>query len=107
MPADPQEAITLIDAVKFLGPLVGSGGVTAIVIAWIGSRRPKPPPVPDVKPAQLGIQALLADHLAMERLIAEIKRLADAAQDLAKAGNRLGDMMDIARAVERLTQHRD
>lgn len=102
MAADPQDAITLMEALKFLAPLVGGGGLTALGVAYFGSKRPKPaePPSPA---AGVGISALLADHMAMERFTAEIRRLADAMEDLAKAGNRLGDMMDIAAAVERLT----
>lgn len=108
MPGEPHDAITLIEALKFLGPLVGTGGATAIIVAWFGSRRPREAGREDqVRPAQIGIQALLADHLALERFTTELKRLADAAEDLAKVGGRLADMMDIARAVERLTQHKD
>jgi hypothetical protein len=102
MAADPQDAITLYEAFKFLGPLVGGGGLTAIAVAYFGSKRPKPAERPEPAPS-IGIQALLADHMAMERFTGEIRRLADAAEDLAKVGGRLADMMDIAAAVERLT----
>ena len=102
--ADPAEAITLWEAFKFLGPLVGGGGITAIAVAYFGSRRPQVQK-PDAA-ASVGISALLADHMAMERFTAEIRRLADAAEDLAKVGSRLADMTDIAAALERLNHHK-
>jgi hypothetical protein len=101
--AELTEAITLWEAFKFLGPLVGGGGITAIAVAYFGSRRPQLPQKADPAPS-VGISALLADHLAMERFTTEIRRLADAAEDISKVGGRLADMMDIAAAVERLTQ---
>ena len=94
--ADP----TLSDALSFLMPFVGTGGATAIIVAWLGTRR-KPQGEPDKAP-QIGIQALLADHLAMERFTNELKRLADAAEEIARHGDRLLDVMDIARVVENL-----
>lgn len=94
--ADP----TLSDALSFLMPFVGTGGATAIIVAWLGTRR-KPPSEPDKAP-QIGIQALLADHLAMERFTNELKRLADAAEEIARHGDRLLDVMDIARVVGEL-----
>lgn len=88
--------------------LLGGGGLAAVLVAFFGMfkwqpREPKAPPQP---PPQLGIQALLADHMAMERLVGEIRRLADAGEELAKVGGRLADMMDIAAAVERLTHNK-
>lgn len=94
--ADP----TLSDALSFLMPFVGTGGATAIIVAWLGTRR-KPQGEPDKAP-QIGIQALLADHLAMERFTNELKRLADAAEEIARHGDRLLDVMDIARVVGKL-----
>lgn len=94
--ADP----TLSDALSFLMPFVGTGGATAIIVAWLGTRR-KPQSEPDKAP-QIGIQALLADHMAMERFTNELKRLADAAEEIARHGDRLLDVMDIARVVEKL-----
>lgn len=102
MPADAQDAITIWEAVKFLGPLVGTGGVTAIAVAYIGTRRSKSDDSkPDKAPA-LGIQALLADHMAMERFTNEIGDLKDEIKDLNKTISRIGDMMDISAAVKRL-----
>ena len=94
--ADP----TLSDALSFLMPFVGTGGATAIIVAWLGTRR-KPQGEPDKAP-QIGIQALLADHLAMEPVTNELKRLADAAEEIARHGDRLLDVMDIARVVGKL-----
>lgn len=99
--ADP----TLSDTLSFLMPFVGTGGATAIIVAWLGTRR-KPQGEPDKAP-QIGIQALLADHMVMERFSNELNRLANSAEDIAKVGARLADMMDIARAVERLRRHDD
>ena len=94
--ADP----TLSDALSFLMPFVGTGGATAIIVAWLGTRR-KPQGEPDKAP-QIGIQALLADHMVMERFTNELKRLADAAEEIARHGDRLLDVMDIARVVGKL-----
>jgi hypothetical protein len=99
--SDAADPITLLDAVKFLAPLVGTGGLAAIAVAWIGSRK-APPPADRKHEASIGIQALLADHMAMDRLVNELRRLADAGEDMVRAANRLGDMMDISRALERL-----
>ena len=103
--ADPADAITLWEAFKFLGPLVGGGGITAIAVAYFGSRRPHPATKPEAA-ASVGISALLADHMAMERFTTEIRRLADAAEDIAKIGSRLADMTDIAAALDRLKHHK-
>jgi len=104
MAADPQDAITLVEALKFLAPLVGGGGITAIAVAYFGAKRPKPPDKPDPAPG-VGIQALLADHLAMERFTAEVRRLADGVEDLVKVASRIGDMMDISAALKRMADH--
>jgi len=102
---DPDKAITLWEAFKFLGPLVGTGGITAIVVAWLGSRRPTEHHDQDVnKASSLGIQALLADHLVMDRFVNELRRVADVGEDLVKLGNRYCDLVDIDRAVERLAR---
>lgn len=107
MPAEPQDAITIWEAVKFLGPLVGTGGITAMAVAYIGTRRTKPDDSkPDKGPA-LGIQALLADHMAMERFTNEIGDLKDEVKDLVKAINRACDMMDISAALKRLQKNDD
>lgn len=97
--ADP----TASEALGFLSTVIGAGGATAILIAVLGTRRPKPAEKADAP--TVGISALLADHLAMERFTTQVSRLADAAEDMAKAVNRVGDMMDIARAVERLRKN--
>lgn len=106
MAADPQDAISLVEALKFLAPLVGGGGITAIAVAYFGSKRPKPAEKPEPA-AGVGIQALLADHLAMERFTTEVRRLADGIEDLVKVANRLGDMMDISAALERIKRSND
>lgn len=99
--ADP----TLSDALSFLMPFVGTGGATAIIVAYLGTRRKTQGETE--RPPQIGIQALLADHMAMERFTGELKRLADSAEEIARVGARLADMMDIARAMERLRRHED
>lgn len=94
---------TLSEAMQVLGP-VGLGVVTlGAMLLYYGIRRA--PPAAHDKPPQVGIQALLADQFAMERFITGLNRLADAQEDVAKALNRMADMADIARAVERLRPH--
>lgn len=103
--ASAVDPITLWEALKFLGPLVGTGGVTAIVVAYLGSRRPAAPSDTGDgahKAASLGIQALLADHLMMDRMVNELRRLADVGEDMVRVGNRICDLMDIVGAIERL-----
>jgi hypothetical protein len=107
MAAEASDSITLYEAVKFLAPLVGGGGLTAIAVAYFGSRRPKLADQVEHRSGSVGIQALLADHMAMQNFTAEIKRLADAMEDLAKATNRRADLLDIARAVDRLHHNAD
>jgi hypothetical protein len=95
------QAVSLWDAIAFLGPLIGGGGITAIVVAWFGTKKPKAADEP-VAGQSIGIQALLADHFAMERFTNEVKRMADALEDQSKAINRMCDLLDISRAVQRL-----
>lgn len=84
--------------------LLGTGGLTAIIVAWLGARRPKPEPSVQAS-ASLGVGALLADHYAIERLTNEMRRLADANEQLARGVNRYCDLMDITQALGRLRQY--
>lgn len=93
---------TLADAITFLSPLVGAGGFTAIVVAYLGTRKPKAAEKAD-GPATVGISALLGDSASINRIAEELRRLTDAVEDAARAAHRHVDMMDIARAVERLS----
>ena len=98
----------LTDSIGWLFPWVGTGGLTAIVIAWLGSRRPA---ATEPKQSQLhaaaGIGALLADQYAIDRLTNEMRRLADANEQLARGVNRYCDLMDITQALGRLHRDRD
>lgn len=96
--ADP----TLIDSISFLSPLVGAGGFTAIVVAYLGSKRPKTADRPEG--ATIGISALLGDSASINRIAEELRRLTDAVEEVARAGHRHADLMDISRAVERLRE---
>lgn len=97
--ADPAN---LPDALQLILPLVGGGGVTAIIVAWLGRKNAKESPNQPQVPQQLGIQALLADHMAMTNFTMELKRLSDAMEDAVRLGNRVCDLIDITNAVERL-----
>lgn len=99
--ADPT-AITLGEAVSFLGPLVGAGGLTAIVVAYFGSRKPN---AERNDAPSTGISALLADSSSINRIAEELRRLTDAVEEVGRAGNRACDLMDISRAIERLRPH--
>lgn len=100
--ADPS-AITLGEALSFLGPLIGAGGVTAMVVAWFGSRKPSADTgVPITQPAVAGISALLSDSTSINRMAEELRRLTDAVEHAARAVDRSCDLMDISRAVNRL-----
>lgn len=102
------DANALSDSISWLFPYVGTGGLTAIVIAWLGSRRPAPSePKNSQLHAAAGIGALLADHYAIDRLTNEMRRLADANEQLARGVNRYCDLMDITQALGRLHRERD
>lgn len=81
-------------------PLVGGGGLSAVLVAYFGSKRPRPEPAPTS--AMAGIGAMLADHYSIDRLTNELRRLADANERLAAGVNRYCDLMDISQALERL-----
>lgn len=98
------------EGIGWLFPFVGTGGLTAIVIAWLGSKRPQSAPqgAPQAQiHAAAGIGALLADHYAIDRLTNEMRRLADANEQLARGVNRYCDLMDITQALGRLKSDRD
>lgn len=92
---------SLAEALSQLIPLVGVGGITAMVVAYFGMRRR-----PDVATSPLnqtaGFQALLADHVSMERFTGEIRRLASANERIANGVERHCDLMDITQAMDRL-----
>lgn len=91
---------SLVDSINWLLPFVGTGGLTAIAVAYLGSKRPRTPAAP--QNAMAGIGALLADHYSIERLTQEMRRLADANENLARGVNRYCDLMDIRQALGRL-----
>lgn len=75
--ADP----TIYDAIRFLAPLVGTGGATAIVVAWLGTRKPKPVSPPAPPPASIPIQIetpwLVQTLIEMKLEIEGIKKAID------------------------------
>lgn len=101
------DPVAIIESLGWFPYLFGGGGITAIVVAWLGSKRPAPPASPSPNTfAAAGIGALLADHMSIDRLTNEIRRLADANERLSGGVNRYCDLMDIAKALERL-QHQN
>lgn len=89
------------EAINWLVPLVGGGGLSAVLVAYFGSKRPRQEAHP--QPAAIaGIGALLADHYSVDRLTNELRRLADANDRLAVGVNRYCDLMDITQALDRL-----
>lgn len=89
------------EALNWLVPLVGGGGLSAVLVAYFGSKRPRQETPPHTA-AVAGIGALLADHYSVERLTNELRRLADANERLAAGINRYCDLMDITKALDRL-----
>jgi hypothetical protein len=89
------------EAINWIIPLVGGGGLSAVLVAYFGSKRPRAETQPHTA-AVAGIGALLADHYSVERLTSELRRLADANERLAGGINRYCDLMDIAQALDRL-----
>jgi hypothetical protein len=96
------------DGLNWLPYVVGSGGFTAVLVAYFGSKKPAPAASPSPMASQIaaaGIGAMLTDHISMDRLTNEMRRLADANENLARGVNRYCDLMDITKALERLSQH--
>ena len=83
-------------------PLIGGGGITAIVVAWLGTRKPQAALNP---PETIGIKALPGDRFAIDSLSREMKKLNDNLGDVSRGINRDCDLMDITRALDRM--HRD
>lgn len=92
------DATTVFGSVEWLTPLIGAGGLTAIVVAWLGTRKPNPT-------SSAGIQTLLADHVSVDRLANEMRRVADGLEDISRGVNRYCDLMDITQALDRLHRH--
>lgn len=94
------DKVTLAEAFAWLGPLFGAGGLTAVIVAYFGTKKPRTDvPAPS---AMGGIGAILADHFAIERLASEMNRVADAQEKVAAGINRYCDLMDITQALDRL-----
>lgn len=100
MAGEAPEAISAWEAIKFLSPLIGYGGIAAMVVAYFGSKRPQ---IEQAKKAEgIGIQALLADHMVMERFVEQLKRLADSGEELVTVLKRFQDTMEIVRTIEQI-----
>lgn len=97
-------AITVAEALSWLIPLIGGGGLTAIVVAWLGTRKPHPL---EPQPGPLGIQALLADHYAIDNLTRQLDDMNRNLEGISRGINRYCDLMDIAKAVGRLNAQGD
>lgn len=104
--ADPA-AVTLGEAITFLGPLIGAGGITAMVVAWFGSRKSRADQgATGTQSGAVGISALLSDSAAVNRMAEELRRLTDAAEHLARSVDRACDAMDLSQAVKRLRERK-
>ena len=82
-------------------PLIGGGGITAIVLARLGT--PKPHAALN-QPETIHIQALLGDRLAIDNLSREMKELNDNFGDISRGINRYCDLMGITRALHRMNR---
>ncbi len=96
------DKVTLAEAIAWLGPLFGAGGLTAIIVAYFGTRKPRDAQHTAQQSGMAGIGAMFADHFAMDRLASEMKRVADAQEKVAAGINRYCDLMDITQALDRL-----
>lgn len=94
--------VTLAEALGWLGPFIGAGGITAIIVAWLGTRKPAPK-----QEAIAGFQALLADAASINSLAHEMRRLADSMEKVERGIARYCDLMDIAQALDRLHHRQD
>ena len=92
MAADPSNADTLVDAIKFLAPLIGGGGLTAMAVAFIGSRRPPrlkeqaqvpPPAVPIQIETPWMVQNLLEIKLEVEGIKRAVDGMSTAVSNMA------------------------
>jgi hypothetical protein len=81
--------------------LIGGGGITAIVVAWLGTRKPHALNPPET----IGIQALLGDRFAIDSLSREIKRTQRQPRRCFANHQSHCDLMDVTRALDRM--HRD
>jgi hypothetical protein len=81
--------------------LIGGGGITAIVLARLGTRKPHALNPPET----IGIQALLGDRFAIDSLSREMKELNDNLGDVSRSINRYCDLMEITRSLDHM--HRD
>jgi hypothetical protein len=69
----------------WLIPLIGGGGITAIVVACLGTRKPRAAPQ---STGDYGIKALLGDRFAIDSLSREMKELNDNLGDVSRSINR-------------------
>lgn len=99
--ADPA-AITLGEAITFLGPLIGAGGITAIVVAFFGSRKPSSGEPSATQSASAGIGAILSDSTSINRMAEELRRLTDSIEQASRSIDRACDLMGISQAMNRL-----
>lgn len=87
------DEVTLREAITWVGGAIGTGGITAILVAWLGTKRPRDEA--PTTPVVTGIGALLADR-------SSIDALADEMRDVAHQMSRLAD--GIFRFIERQEQ---
>ncbi len=100
------DVVSFWEAVSSLGPYIGAGGITAIVVAYLGTRK-APQQSNSQRPQDAmsaGIGAMLADHFALERLTAEIAGTRAALEVIGKGIHRYCDLMDITQAFGRLRE---
>jgi hypothetical protein len=90
------DKISLSDAFAVLIPLVGSGGVGAIIAAYFGFRRGRSQTEPSMQ-----IAALYSDRYLIERLAAAIERLGTAEERLGTAfDNNTNSVQGLSRAYQ-------
>lgn len=79
------DSLSLLDAMKFLGAGIGGGGLTAILVAWLGYRKESQKTEASVPNTMLGA-ALYADRLAVERFSGSLDRLSGSIERLVERG---------------------
>lgn len=92
---------TFWQAVGALSPLVGGGGITAIVLAWLGYKKSVSSGGKQTFPQEstLAIGALYADREILERAALGLEGLSHAIKSLNECIN--GDGMDELRKLRR------
>lgn len=108
MAVSASDAVSLVEALTALGPLIGAGGVASIVTAVLGYRAAmREGRKPALDPGtQMGLATLFTDRVAIEQAAAAVKALVVVLEKVAHAvdgldGQRFETLIDELRHLRR------